>query len=266
MTEPAVRAITVDGAVMHYRATPWDARVMGTSTVEITEIAYAAPGRLGPLWAAFDAACGGDGVGLATTRISADDRALADHLQRAGFHYVETSHPLRLEPLAGRDFAAVFRKVVAVEHATPHDVEAVAALARDAFEFSRYHEDSRIHADRARARHARWIRDSFTNGDEVLVHRHRGEVAAVMSYRMRDDAATLHLGGTLPGLGPVAPMFWAGVLCHLRDRGVRVIDTRASVANLAAVRLHLALGFVPLGTDLGFTKIYPRGAVVSSPP
>jgi hypothetical protein len=249
---------------MHFRFAPWDLRSLGVPVVEILEIRGEDPTELVTLLAGFDAQMVAEGVGLATLRTSADRLALAEALHGAGFHRVETSHPLRLALSTAH--SSLLRRTVEVERATAADSDELSAMARDAFEFSRYHEDRRIHPARARARYYHWIADSLVNGDEVLIHRDRGRLVALMSYRLRGEVATLLLGGVRPEAGPIAAMFWAGVLGHLRERGVHVVDTRVSAANAAALRLHLAMGFVAGGTDLGFTKIYPGGALVGAAP
>jgi hypothetical protein len=267
VTDPVIETLDGDGASLSWRPAPWDDRALGVPTVEIT--ALSGSPVLPALLARFDALCAARGTGLATVRIAAADRVAKRDLQAAGWQYVETSHPLRLAPIPA-DLAAlgpIGRRRVPVELATIADLPALQAIAIAAFDHSRYHEDLRIHPARAQARHAAWIADTFARGDECLVHRDRaGEVVALMTYRRRDDAAMLFLGGTRPGAELYAPMFWVGVIADLRERGVRAIDTRVSAANLGAMRLHLALGFSAHGCDLGFNKLYPNGASLGSAP
>lgn len=268
VADPAVETVAVGGAALTWRSTPWDQASLGIATAEILDLTGASA-ELPALLARFDAVCAERAVGLAITRIPATDRAAKLALQEAAWRFVETSHPLRLEPIPAdlTTLGPIGRRRVPVERATVTDLPALSAIATAAFDHSRFHEDPRVHRDRARARHAGWIADTFARGDECLVHRDRaGAIVALMTYRIRGDAVALYLGGTRPGSELAAPMFWTGVLADLRDRGARTIDTRVSAANLGAMRLHLALGFVALGCDLGFARLYPNGASVSSPP
>jgi len=253
----SARSLTVGGVTLAWRPTPWDARGLGVATVELTAVTYQDARALPAALAALDDALIADGIGLASTRVASVDVALVDALTTAGFAPVERSHPLAL----GLATASLPRRTVAVEVATVDDRDALVALARDGFDYSRFHEDVRIHPSRSRDRYARWIADSLAQqlagtGDEVWVHRHHGALAAVMTFRRRADHVQLYLGGTAPGLGLVAPMFWTGVLARLRAEGVVTIDTRVSAANVAAMRLHAALGFAIIGADVGCTKIY----------
>jgi hypothetical protein len=251
---------------VRWRPTPWDARALGVASLELLAIELDHDDAAAPLLAALEARATHDGIGVATVRIDAARRALTQALQRAGFAYVETSHPLLLAPLAGRDVERVFRRTVAIERATRADQAELAALARDAFAYSRFHEDARIHPARARARYHGWIADSFERGDELWLHRRHGAVAALMTFAVDGERAQLLLGGTRPGDELIAPMFWTAILAMLRDRGLASIATRVSAANLGALRLHLALGFVATATELGFTRLYPGADVVGTPP
>jgi hypothetical protein len=268
VADPALTTVAVGGATLTWRLTPWDQRALGVPTAEITSLG-GEPADVPALLARFDAVCAEHAIGMAITRIPAEARAEKLHLQEAGWRYVETSHPLHLEPIPA-DFAAlgaVGRRRVPVELATLADQPELAALAAAAFDHSRFHEDPRVHVARARARHGGWIADGFARGDECLVHRDRaGAIAALMTYRRRGDAVQLFLGGPRPGAELIAPMFWVAVLDALRERGARRVDTRVSAANLGAMRLHLALGFVTVGCDLGFARLFPAGAAVASPP
>lgn len=251
-----MNAISDAGVQIRWRPTPWDARGLGVSTVELTAIEYADPAGLGPALAALDGALLAEGVGLATTRVPLADAALVAALIAAGYAHVETSHPLALDLAAWRPGRAA-----PAADATAADRDALIALATEGFDYSRFHEDPRVHPSRARARYASWIADSLDQhlagaGDSVWVHHHRGLLAAVMSFRRRGERVQLYLGGTAAGLGLIAPMFWTGVLIRLRAEGVVHVDTRVSAANTGAVRLHAALGFATAGTDAGCTKIY----------
>ncbi|MCE9577002.1 MAG: hypothetical protein K8W52_27900 [Deltaproteobacteria bacterium] len=266
MLLPTSRTLSESGVTIRWHTTPWDRRSLGVTTVELLAVDYADPVGLPQALAEFDRVAIADAVGLATIRVAAADRALIAALVGAGFAHVETSHPLALD-LAAHDPARVFRRAVDVEVAGPGDRDELVALARDGFDYSRFHEDARIHPGRARARFAWWIADSLKDDrDEVWIHRHAGAIAALMSFRRQGDRVQLLLGGTRPDAGPIAPLFWAGVLTRLRAEGATMVATRISAANPAALRLHTAFGFVETATDAGLTKIYPDGALVGSPP
>ncbi len=256
----AAASIVQRGAAsITWRATPWDADGLGVAaTLEITGLAGADPADLAAALADLDTIAAAAGAALATTRVPAAAPALVAALTAAGWATVETSHPLTLA-LTGQRFG----RAVPVADATPADAGELADLAGDGFDFSRFHEDPRIHASRARARYRRWIVDSLGNGDQVWIHRHREALAALMSFRRHGDHVQLLLGGCRRDLTLIAPMFWAGVLARLAAEGVATIATRVSAANGGALRLHEAFGFARAGTDLGLTKVYDASTLAS---
>lgn len=262
--QPGPRTYASPGSSVQTRAVPWDALALGVPVIELIELAGDEPAALDAVLAAVDATCATEAVGVATTRIVACADAAVAALARAGYRHVETSHALRLAPVV---IARGLDRGLSIEPATTADAPALAALALAAFTHSRYLEDDRIHPARARARMARWIIDSLGNGDDVVVARRRGALAAAMSWRRVGDSVRLLLGGTAQDAGPIAPLFWTAVVRELAGRGVRAIHTRVSTANPAALRLHHALGFVAGEPELGMTKLYPVGEpIVGSPP
>ena len=140
--------------------------------------------------------------------------------------------------------------------ATAADAGELADLAGDGFDYSRFHEDPRIHASRARARYRRGIVDSLGNGDQVWIHRHREALAALMSFRRHGDHVQL-----LRALQARTALDTA--LVDAIAEGVATIATRVSAANGGALRLHEAFGFARAGTDLGLTKVYDASTLAS---
>ena len=188
MSASEARTVQHGDAAVTWRLTPWDAAGLGVAaTVELTAVIGATPSALAAALAELDARAAAHGAALATTRVDADAGPVRAALVAAGYLEVERSQALTLA-LAELDPRRVFGRAVAVEVATAADGPALADLAETAFAYSRFHEDPRVHPSRARARYRRWIVDSLGNGDEVWLHRHRGALAAVMSFRRRASA------------------------------------------------------------------------------
>lgn len=263
----ALSTVSVAGVAARWRLTPWDADGLGLpATAELVELDDGPASAQAVVLAALDDDLGARDVALVTTRVAAERTATLAALTAAGWRAVETSHALTLD-LAGWSPPPSLRRAVAVEPATAADALALAELAATAFDYSRFHEDPRIHPARARGRYRRWIVDSLSNGDEVWVHRRAGQVAALMSFRrVAPTQVELRLGGVAVGLGPLASMFWVGVLRGLAAQGVAAIATRVSAANAGALRLHDALGFARGPIAIGATKLYAPSLVAAPPP
>jgi hypothetical protein len=242
---------------LRYRATPWDARVFGCPTAELVEIKYRDPARIRELLAAYDRLNADAGVRLVVTRIDANDRALKEELARGEFRYVETSLVMANDAIARHAFEKRFNRTVPLGAAeSAEDMEQIRCIARDGFEYSRFHEDVRIDRGHARERYYRWIDDLVAQGKKILVYKAGGRVAAFMAYESRDGEVDLVLGGAARERGVVAPYFWASVLARLRDEGHRSAIARISAANVRVLRLYISLFFNVRSVDLGFTKLY----------
>lgn len=261
MAAMSSRVVEHGTATVAWRPTPWDADGLGVAhTIELTALTGEGPDLAAAL-AIVDAEAIAAGAALSTTRVDESATAAIAALTAAGYVAIERSCALRFDLTAPP--RPIARRTVAIEPARLADAAALADLAGDGFDYSRFHEDPRIHVSRARARYRRWIVDSLGNGDEVWLHRHHGALAALMSFRRAGDHVQLLLGGVRRDLGPLASMFWAGVLGRLRDDGVTTVDTRVSVANDGAMRLHEAFGFAVTSRAIGATRIYDPDALAS---
>lgn len=242
---------------VRYRATPWDERVFGFPTAELLEVKYRDPARIEDLLTAYDRINADAGVRLVCTRIDANDRPLKEALARRDFHYVETSLVMANEAIGKYAFEKLFKRTVPLSKVeSAGDIEQIRVLARDGFEYSRFHEDSRIDIERARERYYRWIDDLVAQGKQMLAYKAAGRVAAFMACEVHDGEVDLVLGGSAPEQGVVAPYFWASLLARLRDEGHRAVTARVSAANVRVLRLYISLFFNVRSVDLGFTKLY----------
>jgi hypothetical protein len=242
---------------LRYRATPWDERAFGYPTAELLEVKYRDPARIAELLAAYDRVNADAGVRLVVARIDANDRQLKEELARREFRYVETSLVMANDAMAKHAFEKRFHRTLALGPAeSAHDMEQIRCIARDGFEYSRFHEDVRIDRGRSRERYYRWIDDLVAQGKKILVYKAGDRVAAFMAYDVRDGEVDLVLGGAAPERGVVAPYFWASVLARLRDEGHRSAIARISAANVRVLRLYISLFFNVRSVDLGYTKLY----------
>jgi hypothetical protein len=242
---------------LRFRFTPWDARALGMGTSELLEVRYKDPQRLPELLQAYDRENAAAGIRLGYTRIHADDRLLKEELARAGFRYVETSMMVSCDGLKKHAFEKVFRRTVPLAPLTGAEAIAqVREIARDGFDYSRFHEDARIPLERARQRYYHWVDDLVAQGKHLVGYSTEGRVQAFMAYEVTEGRVTLILGGSRPGNGFVSPYFWASLMAQLRDAGHTSAQARVSAANVGVLRLYIGLFFNVKSVDLGFNKLY----------
>lgn len=240
------------GGRMALRDTPWDARALGRPTLDVTDLALACETGTGDdddLFAALETACAERGTALVTLRLDAGRRQAIARLQAAGFRYVETVLRLRYPNLAR--FDAVGARPPALREPTPEDHPALVAQAAETFHFGRFAEDPAIPPEVNPRRQADWMEGLLGGRAQVLVTGPSPHPGAFMAFTTADGAADLVLGGTRPDQAVLALPFWTAILLHLKQAGIRRVDTVVSTANLGVVNLYGRLGFQAHETLVG---------------
>ncbi len=247
--------LTLGGAAggrMALRDTPWDARALGRPTLDVTDLDLACENGTGDdddLFAALEAACAERGTALVTLRLDAGRRLAIATLQAAGFRYVETVLRLRYPNLARFDGAGT--RPPPLRRPEPEDHAALIAQAAETFHFGRFAEDAAIDPEVNRRRQIDWMEGLLAGRAEVLVTGAPPRPGAFMAFTRTDAAADLVLGGTRPDQAVLALPFWVAILLHLKETGIRRVDTVVSAANLGVANLYARLGFQAHQTLVG---------------
>jgi hypothetical protein len=242
---------SASGARLSLRPTPWDARALGRPTLDITDAALA--GDVGvdddaDVVAAMHRLFDAEAAGLVTCRLPAGRRAAIARLQTLGFRYIETVQTLRFANLTRFEPAcrpAPLRAAVLEDHA------ALLTQAADTFHYGRFAEDPAIPPEANRRRQIDWMEGLLAGRAEILVTGSPPQPGAFMAFTVKDGTADLVLGGTQPDRAVLALPFWTAVLLHLKERGVRRVNTVVSAANIGVANLYARLGFQVSGTLVG---------------
>jgi hypothetical protein len=252
-TSPVTAEVRLDGEhVLLWRTTPWDAAVFGHPTGEILSIGYTDPGRLPALLALFSAERRRAGLRLCVTRVPADDRDLRRALMESGFVQVETAlrmvHTRVGRPVGKPPFADNLK----IEEPVPSDEQALVAIGRDAFNYSRFHEDPFVDINLARRRYQRWIEDLLRQKTPLWVHRGEAGVDAFVAFAREGSAVELILAGSAADRGFLSPGFFASFIRQFREEGVRRAAATISAANRAVLDIYAQLGFRTEQTLFGY--------------
>ncbi|MDD8025363.1 MAG: GNAT family N-acetyltransferase [Acidobacteriota bacterium] len=200
--------------------TPWDARVFGVPTHELTS---PDPEGLSLL--------PGPG-GHFTAKIPF--RADAEPLRRAGFYYCDTL----IEPWGSRND---LRPVSDAKAGFVRDMawSDLFRIGHGAFH-GRYHRDPAIAKARADARYDQWLRELYDQG-RIYGLLYDGRPAGFIGEK--DAVLVLHaMAAELRGQG-LARALWSLVLTDLFDHGRTELHSSVSAGNLPIVNLYASLGF-----------------------
>ena len=183
--------------------------------------------------------------GFYFSRVPAADVSTANALADLGFRIVDTGVTLERETAGG-----TAGRGIAVRAAVPQDRDAVAAIARRGFRFSRFHLDPDIPPALADEIKAQWAENFFRGqrGDAMAVAEAGGKPAGFLQLLHAGDGAlvidliAVDAGQRGKGIGS-AMIEWAAA----QDSGRRMrVGTQA--ANVESLRLYEKLGFRTVAT------------------
>lgn len=239
------------GARLAIRPTPWDARALGRPTLDITEAALAGDEGVADdtdVITAFRDLCDTEQAGLVTGRLPAERRIAIARLQAIGFRYVETVQTLRFANLARFEPPC---RPAPLRLATAEDHAALLTQAAETFHYGRFAEDPAIPPEVNRRRQVDWMEGLLAGRATVLVTGASPRPGAFMALTTADGSADLVLGGTQPDQAVLALPFWTAILLHLKEQGIRRVDTVVSAANIGVANLYARLGFQLTGMLVG---------------
>ena len=208
------------------------------------------------------AECRQEGIRHLTARCDARDLAAVHALERAGFQLLDGIQTFALElseaAMPAHGAAGVWNLL---DSRHDSDREQVLAIAREAFVYDRFHEDSALEPGVADRVNEDWV-DNCCRGimaDAVLVVEEAGVVQGFVTCKM--DAAR-HTGviGMVATLGSarrrgVARAISAEALRWFWRGGAFWVEVGTQLANIPAARLYCGLGFKPVSVALTFRKI-----------
>jgi len=243
--------------VLDFRATPWDTHAFGFLTSEILSIQYSDHNRLNELLQSYLSRAKDQGVKLSYCRINAGEYELKKALQFSDYYYAETSILMSKTDVHKENFGKIFKNNLKIS--TPHseeDYEQIKIIAKNAFNYSRFHEDHNISQKNARFRYFNWIDDLRLQKKEFLIYKTENTVHAFMIFSVDKDSVTLWLGGSDEGKGFLTPFFWSSCFTELQHRGVKRIGGILSAANVPMFNTYIKLAFKVDKVLLGFHHFF----------
>jgi GNAT superfamily N-acetyltransferase len=172
-------------------------------------------------------------------------------LEGLGFRFVEMVYGPRLTDLGS---VAEPRHAIDVAVAGPGDLDAIQAIAYDAFTTGRFLLDWRLPGELSRRRYATWVRNSLDAPDQtVLKAEVDGGLVGFFIVEPRPDRSMYwHLTAVAPtwqGKG-MGLSLWQTMLIRHRTEGATSVETTISGHNAPAMNLYARLGFAFASTRM----------------
>jgi len=204
------------------------------------------------------------GIWHLSARVDASDLSSLHAYEEAGFITVDGILTFACELSAAHSSPAATD--FAIRLATAADADATGELARNAYEFDRFHADPFINPHRADELHATWLQNSCKGlaADAVLVAEDEaGLLGFVTCARNRNSGKVNDSDGTIVLVATAARARGRGVgramtmaaLEWFRDQGCTHVEVGTQIRNIAASRLYQDCGFKIVGSAISLRKL-----------
>jgi hypothetical protein len=240
---------------IEYLLTPWDTKSLGFNTAEININGYTEFQNFKEDYSIFENELVKCNVKFIYTRVSNLDKHLRNFLQKAGFYFVETSIELNLNKLSNFER----RKLPKIEYkiAAKDDLAFIKNIARDSFNFGRFHEDVNISITKSRLRYFNWIDDLVKQNAEIYVAKIGGSIIGfnIQKSDYSKKTTTLVLAGCKQGAEIFSMSLWNEIIDENKTKGINQISALISASNIGVFNLYLNFNFIVKNTYFGFHKI-----------
>jgi len=236
--------------------TPWDYRVFKHNTLEILDIKYEFRNDLEKILILFENEIKSLDVKFVYTRISVSDKDLRIELQKNGFYLAEISHNLGFSNLESYQKKIKEIELFPISILSHSEIEVIKEIAKNSFDFSRFHDDVNISEMISRTRYYNWIDDLLKMEIEGFYIKIKDEIIGFHFQKVNKEHANLILTGCKKGKSEAAIFLWHSVLMNLKKRNVKSCDTTISASNVGIINLYNFFGFRTNNAVLGMHKFY----------
>ncbi len=240
--------------MISYRLTPWDTKAFGFSTAELTFTANQDRKALVEKYMQLERELVRSDIRFIYTRIDGQDFKLRKNLQELGFYFAESS--LEIAKTKIQKFTKLRLPGIHYLDATPVDIPTIKLIARDVFNYSRFHEDPTIDVSLARARYFNWI-DDLMHQQATFKAAYFGKALIGFNIQKEDSenkTANLILAGCDDGQQVFVLSLWNEIIEYNKTLGMQKIATLISAANIGMYNVYAHFGFKVEKTLFGFHK------------
>lgn len=245
MFEAIEQEIDTPALRLRYHLAPWDAATVGAPVAAISSIEVRDQAAAAADFPVFQEWYRRSGVVLVSCRLPHERLVECGFLESQGFRFIELNYRPECDDLEQIKLDDSVQ--YAVEHASRADEDAIAGMARQVFEASRFHHDPMIDSRIGHLRYERWVRNAFRNPQQSVLKCHvDGNIVAFFVVEApQPERRFWSLVGLAPGMAGrgIGATVWRAVLRWHRDEGVTHVSTSISSLNLRVLNLYVKLGF-----------------------
>jgi ribosomal protein S18 acetylase RimI-like enzyme len=253
------------------RPLPWDSQQLGILAARIDHLlaegSYEEQLQIKKrlvetiLWEAFER-----GFRHLSVRVDASDFSSLHALESTGFITVDTIITFVMD--FARQQPSQPQHDFKIRLATPADSDKVAALAKTAFLYDRFHADPAIDRERADSLHESWLRNSCggRSADAVVMAESDDELLGFAACMVQRDtpgrlgrkAGTMLIAASAEHARQrgVAHATMMAATEWLRQQGCEIVDGGTQVRNVPSARLFRRCGYSYVGASISLRRIF----------
>ena len=136
------------------------------------------------------------------------------------------------------------------------DLEEIRLIAKNSFNYSRFHEDFNIAREASEMRYYYWIDDLVRQGKEIYICKLKNEIVGFHIQEIVENKARMILTGCKKGKEVLALSLWQEVLHNLKLREIKCAETLISASNIGVLNLYIYFRFKVVRTLFGMHILY----------
>lgn len=232
--------LTVGSATLSCQLTPWDERVLGVKSCDITELRADTFEDTLFVFSEFERWVDEQEIGFVQCRVDANSAILRKALEQSGFYFAESSLVLSFNNPKKFDTTNICRIQAELRLPKNAELKAIKRSTRDDFHHGRILEDIRIPSQYGRKRNENWIDALAVSPFTLLVGECRDSTIGFHAERFDEDRSIMHwiLTGVNADMSVYALSLWAAAFERAKLLGARRIETTISTANTKVLNLY----------------------------
>lgn len=242
---------------IHYRLTPWDKNSLSLNTSEITSFSATDIKNATILLQNFEDFNKSNSIDYCYGRVNAENNLLKQTLILHGFYQAEVSLEIFKTNIHNYNVKLPKVEMIKLDYGDETNIETLRTIARDSFNFSRFHDDVKISIESSRNRYYNWISDLVKQQKEIFYVLSKGDIVGFhVQEVVSEDHANLILTGSKNGKSELSLPLWHSALLNLKDRNIKTASTLISANNIGVLNLYIFLQFKVKAALIGMHKIY----------
>ncbi|WP_422858215.1 hypothetical protein ACOKFD_12430 [Flagellimonas sp. S174] len=242
--------------MIDYQLTPWDTKSLGLKTAEYKFLKN--PSATIQEWKdeiiKLEDRIKSEKVNFVFTRINSNNKKARVALQSQGYYFTECSQRVIIRNL--KKFKSKKLPKITFKNYIEEDLEEIKLIAKNSFDFSRFHEDISITEKKARLRYYYWIDDLVKQKTDIKVAKVGRNIVgfSAQTIKNKKENVQLLLAGCKKGKEVFAMSLWNEILNYNKAIRTNSIEAIISASNIGIANLYSNFGFKIEETFFGFHK------------